>query len=165
MAHGIAGNVVAETRDLGTQMTIRKTKVSDAPAIRELVLSLTHFYLEHDTDPLPQWFLSTLDTAEFEKRLTSTQFTSFVCIQDDTIIGYIALKNPGHLYHLFVNEAHQGQGISRQLWNHLITHAKSGTYTVRSSLHAVPVYQRFGFEISESVATKDGLSFQSMKYS
>ncbi|WP_425475087.1 GNAT family N-acetyltransferase [Brenneria uluponensis] len=36
------------------------------------------------------------------------------------------------------------------------------TYTVRSSIYAVPIYKKLGFKESESVTSKEGIRFQPM---
>ncbi len=68
-----------------------------------------------------------------------------------------------HLFHLFVAETHQGKGISRALWNYAISGAKPKEYTLRSSLYAIPVYQRFGFTEYGAVEQKEGIVFQPMR--
>ncbi|MFT2112602.1 GNAT family N-acetyltransferase [Marinomonas sp. 2405UD68-3] len=39
----------------------------------------------------------------------------------------------------------------------------SNCYTVRSSIHAVPVYKSFGFREPESTENKGGINFQPME--
>ena len=144
-------------------MSIRKAEISDAAEIRTLVLSLAHFYLEDKDSPLPTWLAATLDQGAFEQRLASSGFDHFVYLNNGRIGGYIALKDKHHLYHLFVAEDQQGKGIARKLWGHLLTACPSDRYSVRSSLHAVAVYKRFGFIESGDMASKDGVGFQPME--
>lgn len=144
-------------------MNIRKATLGDAQAIRELVYSLSDYYLEDRDAPIPPWFLKTLELAEFERRLMSPEFTNFVHLENKEIVGYISLQGPGHLYHLFVSEKFQGKGIARRLWEHVIDGSGSERYTVRSSLSAVPVYRRFGFVNSAPAASKDGIGYQPME--
>ena len=40
----------------------------------------------------------------------------------------------------------------------------SKTYTVRSSLHAIPVYESFGFSKHSSIEIKDNVQYQSMEF-
>ncbi|MFY0665521.1 MAG: GNAT family N-acetyltransferase [Natronospirillum sp.] len=49
------------------------------------------------------------------------------------------------------------------LWAAAIQGFSASIFTVRSSLFAVPVYERFGFVASGPVGTKDGISFQPME--
>ncbi|MFC3852235.1 GNAT family N-acetyltransferase [Salinispirillum marinum] len=144
-------------------MNIRRTMVEDAAEIKELVSSLSHFYLEDRNSVLPEWFSNTLELSEFERRLSSEEFSSFVYSIDNVIIGYISIKDLSHLYHLFVAEGHQGKGIAKALWEYATSESGINVCTVRSSMFAVPVYRRFGFKESEAAMSKDGISFQPMR--
>ncbi len=143
-------------------MNIRDAQVDDVLVIRNLVSSLSYFYLESSVQPLPEWFLNTLAHAEFERRILSDKFNNYVCCDNDEIVGYISLKDRNHLYHLFVSEKYQGKGIAKALWNHILVTSQADSYIVRSSMYAVPVYKRFGFIESGRVMSKEGISFQPM---
>lgn len=143
-------------------LSICKAQVSDASEIKDLVSSLSNFYLEEKNSSLPLWFSKTLEVSEFERRLSSDEFTNFVYLDNNAIIGYISIKSKSHLYHLFVDEKYQGRGVSKKLWNYVMSNLGSNHYTVRSSVYAVPVYKKFGFRESGPLESKDGISFQVM---
>lgn len=145
-----------------SMMNIRAAKVEDVDQIRSMVLNLAHFYLSDNAVELPVWLSSALELQAFEMRLEDPEFIHFVCVQQSAVIGYIAIKNKNHIYHLFVSAQHQGQGIAKQLWQWAKQACGSVEYTVRSSLFAVPVYESFGFVKTEPLAIKDELQFQSM---
>ena len=147
----------------GEILNIREASVEDAIKIKNLVSSLSHFYLEDNSSVLPSWFSDTLTISEFESRLKSENFTNLVYLLNEEIVGYISLKDSSHIYHLFVAEHHQGKGISKKLWNHASSILKADAYTVRSSVFAVPVYKSFGFNASGEMASKDGIRFQPME--
>jgi len=147
----------------GVLVSIRKAKVDDALEIKALISSLSHFYLENEQSPMPDWFLRTLDASAFERRLSNDWFTNYVYVEEEDIVGYISMRGESHLYHLFVAEAHQRKGISRALWNVARSGVKSSVYTLRSSLYAIPIYKRFGFIASGPAEVRDGIGFQSMK--
>jgi predicted N-acetyltransferase YhbS len=144
---------------------IRLAKVEDAPKIRALVCSLSHYYLKDKHSDLPPWFSKTLEIDEFKRRVSSADFLTFVCTDGASIVGYISFKGSNHLYHLFVAESHQGIGLAKKLWRHAVSKIGGGTYTVRSSIYAIPVYESFGFIKSEPEACKDGIGFQPMSTS
>lgn len=131
--------------------------------ISELVTSLSHFYLTKSENELPEWFAQTLTHSAFLKRLESHEYSNFIYELDGEIIGYIAMKGNSHLFHLFVSEKHQGKGLSRALWEFATSVCISNTYTLRSSIYAVPVYRKFGFIESDTAGEKDGISFQPME--
>ncbi|PKM17880.1 MAG: GNAT family N-acetyltransferase [Gammaproteobacteria bacterium HGW-Gammaproteobacteria-15] len=144
-------------------MSIRTANSSDAPRLRSLVSDLSRFYLRDPDAPLPTWLASSLSEAEFLDRLSGNDYYNYVYELDGEVVAYISIKRPGHLYHLFVVELHQGQGIARLLWEHTAKLLDDCTYTVRSSLNAIPVYKRFGFVESASVGEKDGVLYQPME--
>ena len=144
-------------------MSIRKATNRDVENISRLVASLAHFYLADKRQGLPEWFANTLTESEFLKRIASDEFANFVYERDNIIVAYIAMKGTRHLYHLFVEEQHQGNGIARALWQHAIQQCVSETYIVRSSLYAVAVYRKFGFVESGIVGEKEGIGFQPME--
>ena len=143
-------------------MIIRNASVEDAPEIKDLVTSLSHYFLEDRRSPIPEWLSNTLQITAFEQRLSGSDYANFVYAIEDGIVGYISIKEKSHVYHLFVAENHQRNGISRALWDHATIGSGVNCYTVRSSRYAVPIYKRFGFTESEPLASKDGVVFQSM---
>jgi GNAT superfamily N-acetyltransferase len=140
-------------------MSIRKANRSDAKQIRDLVYSLSHFYLSDRRSTLPEWLAMSLELTEFEARLESHEFTNIVCELENGIVGYIAMKDNRYLYHLFVAEDYQGKGIARQLWMEITKICRSPQYTVRSSIYAIPIHQKFGFIASGAIAQKDGVQY------
>ena len=78
-------------------------------------------------------------------------------------IGYIAIKNKKHIYHLFFSQEHQRKGIAKALWKSILKTFNTQKYSVKSSLYAVPVYESFGFIKSAPVDTKENLHFQAME--
>ena len=144
-------------------MTIRKADSSDASRLRSLASDLSRFYLQDPDATPPAWLATSLSEVEFIDRLKSNDYYNYVYELNGEVVAYISIKRPGHLYHLFVTESHQGQGIARLLWEHASMQLKVCTYTVRSSMNAIPVYKRFGFVESASAGEKDGVFYQPME--
>lgn len=147
---------------------IRKATVADVNKIYDLVLSLAPLYLEQPDDSLPEWFSQTLTTEAFSSRITSEEYDNYVYVNasDKTELnGYISLKKPNHLYHLFVAPNHHKKGIARELWQYVLTEHPCENYLLRSSLYAVPIYKKFGFVEEGEISNKDNISFQAMKFS
>jgi len=144
-------------------MNIRVANKHDVADICNLVKSLSHFYLESDENELPDWFSETLTEGAFLNRILNDEYHNFIYKIRGDVAGYLSLKGNSHLYHLFVSEVHQGQGISRHLWNHAMNEYTSEVYTLRSSLFAVPIYKKFGFKAVGEVGEKDGIGFQPME--
>lgn len=91
----------------------------------------------------------------------------FVGENDGLLCGAVAIRDRGHLLHLFVAPAFQGRGIGNQLWaaarNAALASGGTGEFTVNASLNAVAVYRRFGFETVGALQQANGLIFQPMK--
>ena len=138
-------------------MDIRETKKEDATQTNKPVTELSTFYLHAEKDSLPDWLSSSLTIIEFENRINSNEFTNLVFENNGNIIGYISIKNTHHIYHLFVSQEHQRKGIAKKLWNNARMLCPSKTYAVRSSLHAIPVYESFGFSKHSSIEIIDNI--------
>ncbi len=141
---------------------IRSACESDLPHIAALVGSLSGFYLDDPDALMPEWLADSITIQAFQRRLACTDYVAFVCEVDNDIAGYICLKDQTHVYHLFVAERFQGQGVARALWNRALTLTGGEVITVRSSLHAVPVYTSFGFITSGNAGRIAGIAFQPM---
>ena len=143
-------------------MEIRCAEETDAKSIQSLIMSLSHYYLDGKNSALPKWLKSSLALSEVKARISSALFKNYICEIDDKVVAYLSIKEESHLYHLFVDEAYQGQGLSRKLWEYGKQQTHSDTFTLRSSLNAISVYKKFGFVENGSVLKRDGVSFQPM---
>lgn len=146
-------------------MGFREANKNDVKALADLVGSLAHFYLEDRTKPLPTWFSDTIQPSSFTSRILNPKYLNLVFEEKGLIEGYISIKNASHLYHLFVAEDMQGQGIATQLWQRAMSYyPESQHYTLRSSLFAVPFYLKLGFYKTGSIGVKEGIGFQAMEF-
>ena len=146
------------------KISTRRADENDAKHLRDLVSSLSHFYLPQDNLKLPHWFSTSIGFEQFETRLESTEFTNIVAEIDHCIVGYISIQQNNHLYHLFVSQKYQEKGIARQLWTEAQKTCSSSKYTVNSSTYAIPVYEKFGFVAVGSTREKDGIKYQLMEF-
>ena len=144
-------------------MNIRVAHENDASAVSFIAMSLSHFYLKSNKTELPSWFSETLTENAFSNRIKSNDYQNYVYEARGKIVGYLAFRGNSHLYHLFVSNTYQGKGISRKLWDYAINECVSETYTIRSSLFAIPIYKKLGFKIVGEAGDKDGISFQFME--
>ena len=142
--------------------SIRPTQAADASVLSALACSLAHFYLTGTSPDLPTWLAESLSTEAFSQRLHNSDFQHWLGLYDNLTVGFIALYQGSHLYHLFVAEHWHGHGLAKQLWHTAQSHCPAASYTVRSSVFAVPVYQALGFHNSQPLQQKDGICFQPM---
>lgn len=144
-------------------MTIRSAHLADAAQISALISALSHYYLNNQNAKAPNWLTDTTTVEAVTERILSPDYVSFVCLAEQKIIGYISIKDRSHLFHLFVSAQHHGRGISRELWNTAKSATNATKYTLRSSIYAIPVYQRFGFELKGEALEKEGIQYQPMQ--
>ncbi|MEZ9074090.1 GNAT family N-acetyltransferase, partial [Vibrio splendidus] len=80
---------------------------------------------------------------------------------NDEVVGVAGVRDNSHLYHLFVDDNFQGNGLSRQLWEAVkeesIKNGNSGIFTVNSAVNAESVYSRFGFKRTEGIRNRQGM--------
>lgn len=90
-----------------------------------------------------------------------------VAERDGKIVGFIAVREQKHLFHMFVDKAHHRQGIAAALWSvarqAAIDAGSPGVFTVNASNYAVPVYQAMGFVPSAPMQCKNGLYYNPMQ--
>ncbi len=124
---------------------IRQATVSDARAISGLVTNLAHYFVADPSSPESKRFLDSLTPPAYADRIGSPNYSHYVAEDSTGPCGMIALRDGSHLYHLFVRADAHRQGIARALWEHAMVLSGHSTFTVNSSLFAVPVYERLGF--------------------
>jgi GNAT superfamily N-acetyltransferase len=143
---------------------IRQAMKSDAGAISRLITGMAHYFLADPVAADAQPFLITLKPLETTKRIEAASFRHFIAEDTAGLCGVIAVRDGSHVYHLFVHPAKHRQGIARALWEHARAESGKGSFTVNSSLFAVPVYQRLGFTSSAGPKSANGLVFVPMVY-
>ncbi len=148
-------------------MNYRRGEPTDAEDIASLIAS---FQSELTDDPsgfgADKYLASVTPEAE-RQYLLSARYLYIVAIDEDQLVGFIAIRDGSHIFHLFVARTHQRNGLARQLWNLATSPEWSGAvpsrYTVNSSLNAVPVYQAFGFVPTGGITQVHGISFLPMQ--
>lgn len=148
-------------------MILRAGVATDAAAIARLIASFRRDITNHpDGEGAEQYFASVSEQAEREY-LGSSRYAYLVAEDDLGLIGFIALRDVTHLFHMFVAREHQRKGVARLLWHEArsqaLLHPSTRRFTVNSSLMAVPVYRTFGFKASGEVQSVHGISFLPMQ--
>ena len=149
-------------------MIFRRARPEDAAAISGLIVS---FLTEFTVDPNgtgAEKFLASV-SAEAEKTyILSDRYDYLIAEIEGELAGFIAMQNKTHVFHLFVSLQYQRQGLARALWQRardsVEQHNVAREFTVNSSLLAVPVYERFGFERASAPVQQNGISFVRMRY-
>lgn len=150
-------------RAMQTEMTLRAARPDDASALSALVTPLAWHLLDAETAANAHAFLASLSVESFAERLRAAQFAHYLVEDDNQLCGMIAMRDGNHIHHLFVGRTKRRRGVARLLWEHALrTHGRQ-TYTVNSSVIAVPVYEKFGFAAKAAPQTVKGVRFVLME--
>jgi GNAT superfamily N-acetyltransferase len=148
-------------------MEFRAGSPADAEAIAALIDSFQSELTDDPSGAAAEEYLASVSVQAEREYLASERYRYLVAYSDSHLAGFIAIRDGSHLFHLFVERAHQGHGIARRLWERaleeLCTPGSDGGFTVNSSLSAVPVYQAFGFVAAGSIQSMHGISFLPMR--
>jgi len=142
---------------------IRNAVCEDAAPLSALIESVARRFCFNPAQQVPAWFQASVTPTAVAECIASAEYRYWVAERDRQLLGMIAMRNANHIHHLFVLPQVHGQGIAGRLWARAKAEC-SGVVTLRSSLYAVPVYERFGFVKSGPQAEKDGLAYQPMEW-
>ena len=148
-------------------MTIQPAEIEDYAVIANMLHALAlKFIVPGMTTEAAATFLRGNDEGALLAYRDAGHVTS-VAVIDDQIAGFIAIRPPSHVFHLFVAEKWQRRGVARALWEHVLEHAAAagiGSFTVNASPYAVPAYLALGFQCDGPLACRASVSFQPMIY-
>jgi GNAT superfamily N-acetyltransferase len=148
---------------------IRKTVVSDAEKISELIHSLMHLFLVNPDGKGAEKFLQMITPAGLTELMALPNVNYLLGEEDGVFCGVVAVRNHSHLQHLYIEPSFQGRGIGKYLWefarDQAVAAGNAGQFTVNAVLSAIPFYLRMGFESVGDVTLTGGLRCQLMKLS
>lgn len=141
---------------------ISSAGIADAKAISALILPLVVKYICPTWQPAVRHILlDSMSEQKIASYLAGNYFYLVARNAKQEIVAVAGIRDYAHLYHLFVADDYQGQGLSRQLWQALLVESlrqgNRGRFTVNSALHAEHIYTRFGFKRTEGVRDRDGM--------
>jgi GNAT superfamily N-acetyltransferase len=145
-------------------MLIRPIEERDFPAVAQLFRHLSERFIVHDIAPeSAAMFLKENDEDALRRFHAAGTHVFHVADDGGAIAGYIAIRARTHLFHMFVTEAQQGKGLSRQLWDAArAASGHDGDFTVNSSNFALPIYRAFGFTPTAPLQCVRGITFTPM---
>jgi Acetyltransferases len=130
-------------------MKIRLATTEDAPAIGQLVYSLSAKYIASQfSEEGARNLLGSMELPAVEGYWESG-YRYHLAEDDGVLVGVVSTRDNMHLYHLFVAESHQRRGLAKELWRvaweACIAAGNPGEVTVNSSSLALPFYRKLGF--------------------
>lgn len=141
---------------------IRPAHIDDVPAISALCMAAFNEAVAPSLSAAGIATFGSVAAADaFAARLQGDNHI-LVAEQDARVVGVVELKDGRHLAMLFVDPACQGRGIGHALFEAVLLRVREPVLTVRASLNAVPVYERYGFVLDGEVGEFNGLVYQQM---
>lgn len=148
-------------------MKLRQGTADDAEAIAELIASFQPELTDHPDGAGAELYFAAVSSQAEREYLQSPRYLYIIAEREKSMLGFIALRDVTHVFHLFVARRYQRQGVARRLWleakAQAIKTAAPSQFTVNSSLLAVGVYRAFGFEPAGEVVSMHGISFMPMR--
>lgn len=88
-----------------------------------------------------------------------------VKVEKHKILGVIAYRS-SHLIHFFVDRNYLGLGLGKLLWTHYLDKLRFKnikSVTVNSSIRAIPIYKKIGFQQLSAELEFEGIKFVKMQ--
>ena len=148
-------------------MIIRKAKRDDIDGISQLITQLVIKYILPTCSQEGGQLILNSMAPNCISNYFDAGYEYHVAELKGELIGVVGMKENAHLYHLFVAEALQGNGISRKLWeqarDECLANGNQGKFTVNSALNAADVYLKFGFVPVSGIREKQGVKDMPME--
>ena len=143
--------------------TIRLATAEDANAISGVIKGLSAHFLLHPHGEETDAVMESIGPSGIAGFIADTHFCHWVACAQGRVIAVAGLRDNAHLYHLFVAEDWQGRGVGRALWHHVSAAAlTAGTphlFTVNSTPHGRPFYEKFGFTATSTLTERNGMVY------
>jgi GNAT superfamily N-acetyltransferase len=148
-------------------LNMREAVASDAGDIAALIQCVAGYFLTEPSGKGAEGFLASITQQAITSYIANPGFIYLAGFLGPRLAGVAALRDGKHVYHLFVHPDFHRQGIAQALWHQLrataLANGSERTFTVNSSLYAVPVYAAFGFVASAEPLVKNGIQYQAMQ--
>ena len=148
-------------------MKLRSGKATDAESLALLIASFQREITVHPDGIGAERYLASVSRDAMRDYLESSRYSYIVAECEEALLGFMALRDGSHVFHMFVAKDQQRKGVATRLWQEIKAQALSSgapsRFTVNSSLGALQVYRAFGFEPTGEVASMNGISFVPMR--
>lgn len=152
---------------MNSPLIIRHALPTDADRISQLICSVADCCMVTPAGDGAELFFSSISVHAIGSYITNADFLYLLGLFGDELAGVVAVRDARHVFHLFVAPAFQCQGIGTALALRAIelslAASPSETFTVNSSLPAVPFYERLGFQPQGPDIEDKGVAFVPMQ--
>ncbi|MDJ0473037.1 GNAT family N-acetyltransferase [Pantoea eucalypti] len=143
------------------RMEIRAAIESDATGISELIHSVSIKCNFSEAEPCPHWFIESIKPDVLKPLIVADDYLWLIAVERGEVTGVLTLFEGNLVKYFFVHPKFHRQGVARALWQQVAPMLRS-EISVRSSLFAVPFYEKLGFKRVGEVKFFNGVSFQTM---
>jgi len=98
-------------------MEFRAGSPADAEAIAGLIASFQSDLTDDPSGAGAEEYLASVSVEAEREYLASERYQYLLAYSNSRLAGFIAIRDGSHLFHLFVERSHQGQGVARRLWS------------------------------------------------
>ncbi|MGJ0480053.1 GNAT family N-acetyltransferase [Pantoea agglomerans] len=142
-------------------MEIRDAIASDAKSISKLIHEVSVQCNFSEMEPCPQWFIESIKPDVLQPLIVSDDYLWLIAVEKGEVTGVLTVFEGNLVKYLFVHPKFQRKGVAKALWQR-VTPVLRSEISVRSSLFAVPFYEKKGFKKVGEVKFFNGVSFQTM---
>ncbi|GHN03059.1 N-acetyltransferase [Cytophagales bacterium WSM2-2] len=144
---------------------IRKAKIEEIPAVRELAIEVyTDTFAEHNTpENLQAFFKDSYDLEKFKTEFYEPEAQLYIALDDLKIIGFLRLRNNNEvdkylganhveLQRLYIHRDYHGSSVSKMFMDEAVKYAKSKKHewiwlgVWEKNFRAQKFYTKWGFE-------------------
>lgn len=150
-------------------MKIKSIKPPEVNLASTFVWKVFSEFVAHD---YPQEGIDTfkefIQPEELKKMMENEKIFMLGCFDMEKLVGAVAIMDFCHVSLLFVDKEYQCKGIAKALFAKarelcIQKNPELCEITVNSSIYAVPIYKKLGFNITGEPTTNNGITFVSMK--
>jgi len=142
-------------------MEIRDAVASDAASISNLIHEVSLQCNFSEIEPCPHWFIESIKPDVLEPLIVADGYLWLIAVERGELTGVLTLFEGNLVKYFFVHPQFHRKGTARALWQQVAPMLRS-EMSVRSSLFAVPFYEKLGFKRVGEVKFFNGVSFQTM---
>ncbi len=131
-----------------------------------LIMSVAHSFLRDLNGKHAESFFKTVTKEAIAAYIGDAHFLCLVAEIRGHTAGYLSIKDCSLLYHVFVAQEYQRQGVASALWDEgrimALAAGNPGRFRLNATPYAVPVYRQWGFRPTGERLYKYGVDFVPM---
>ena len=108
-------------------------------------------------------FMSFVNGKDIRDRIASGDFKVYICSEQCSIVGMMAIRDGSHISLAFVDDEHRGTGVGKELFDRIVADHPDTVFTVHAAPLAEGFYSRIGFVPTDMQRLEDGIMYIPME--